>query len=123
VSQCIKSQKFNLRDLLKVGHFQTLAQVIKEGDWPDHFPDKPSGLKASIDTMMEQQVHSFAIVYRAYVMSHPISEVVAHMTNTQYSAELLNMNSKEELAPFLKHGPLAKDREFKGRLLENELGL
>jgi hypothetical protein len=122
VSQCIKSQKFNLRDLLKVGHFQTLVEVIKEGCWPDHFPEKPSGLKSGIDTMMHQPEHSI-LVYRAYVMSHPISEVVAHMTNTQYSAELLNMYSKEELAPFLKNGPLAKDREFKGRLLENELGL
>jgi hypothetical protein len=122
VSQLIKNHKFNLPILLKLGHFTTLVEVIKEGSWPNHFPEKPSNLKAGIDTMMSQPEDRI-LVYRAYVMSYPIADVVALMSNPHYRPELLNMYSRAELEPFLKGGPLAEDREFKGRLLENEMGL
>lgn len=120
VSECIKKHVFGFKQLVKIGHFQTLVDVIKEGDWPAHFPDQPVSLKDGISRMMLMPDHR--IVYRAYVVAHPIQEVIAGMV-IHHKFELLDMYTKAVLAPFLKEGPLADDQDFKGRLLEREMGL
>lgn len=120
VCKCIIDHDFPHEFLLNIDQFDALVDVIKSGVWPSHFHDQPKNLKNGIGKMM--LMPDKRILYRAYVMTHPIGDVIAAMVG-YYRFELLNMYSKAELAPFIKDGLLADDREFKGRLLANEMGL
>ena len=121
VSECIKKHLFDWNRLKKIGHFQTLVDVIKGGDWPTHFPDKPESLADGVEKMLSTSKNR--IVYRAYVMANPLADVIGCMDSLEKKLELLDMYTNAELAPFLREGPLAVDRDFKGRLLELGLGL
>jgi hypothetical protein len=121
VRKCIKNHYFDLNLLHKIGHFSTLVNVIKDGYWPGHFSEQPVDLVDAFEKI--ELLPTNQVVYRAYVMSHPIEEVIACIDTREQKIELLNMYSHSDLMPFLKGSHLAKDQELKGLLLENVLGV
>jgi hypothetical protein len=63
-------------------------------------------------------------LYHLYLRSFPLDEVVTEMSTPARRRELLSVLTREETLHYMKAVPALKnDRSFKGRALENDLGM
>jgi hypothetical protein len=108
----------NYEELITIGRFNVLIEMIREGFWPGNFHKLPTDLDDGIDLMMEG-----SFLYQAYVMQYPTKEVIEKMTTPERKAMLRKMYPAEELLKHMQGTHLGGDRAFKGSLLESELGL
>jgi hypothetical protein len=115
---CIKNNTFGYGDLVAIGRFDVLVDMVREGFWPINGPDLPENLESGIVDML-----AGSHIHQAYVQTFPIKEVVDNMTTPIRKMELLKMYCAEELAAILKTTHLGQDRAFKAHILESGLGL
>ena len=107
----------------KQGQLGFLTKMLKENEWPistgcltykplKNLADGVSRLmRAGNDTMLK-------CLYKAYVMTHPVEDVIAAMKTPNRREMLLKMYSLDDLRPHA-HG----DRNLRGKILEQEMGL
>lgn len=115
---CIKNHNFSYRNLIAIGRFDVLVEMVREGFWLHDRYEEPGNLENGIEIMMQG-----CLLHEAYVRQYPINEVVEHMTTPSRKDALLKMYSYAELTPLLKTTHLGQDRAFKAQLLESGLGL
>jgi hypothetical protein len=120
---------YQFLDLHTALHY--VSRLIAEGEWPecedeDSTPVKPKTLDEGVFRMMIGErvlparitrLDSFYL-YKAYVMTYPIADVVATMQAPERRKVLLEMYSTDELRP---HAHL--NRNLRGALLEEAIGL
>lgn len=101
------------------GRFDLLSLKLAEG-WPENTNLlSPTSLPQAIDELRHtSRVNSAATLYMGYIMRFPIEDVVPAMSGSRLKKLLLEMYSKEALAPFMK-----QDNGLKGVLLDDALGL
>lgn len=104
-------------------HLPMLAAKVREGEWFDvglTKMKKPDTLEHAVQELGDLWPNNDKgeIILMAYIMSHPIDEVVKAMTGTSLKKLLLEMYSQVELEPFLK-----EDVGLRGAMLEGALGL
>jgi hypothetical protein len=111
-------------------HF--LTRMLAEGEWPVVDPNDsylPVRSKSLADGMLRMMIGSNPIhqrpcssesfyMYKAYVMTYPIEEVVAAMQTPERLKVLLEMYTTDELRPHMH-----LNRNLRGALLEEALGL
>jgi hypothetical protein len=105
------------------GKVNLLADQISAGGWPDnkYVQDtiQPTSLTDGVNRLTASAPgKEHETLYMAYIMSHPMDQVVPLMTNRRLQKLLFEMYSTEALAPYLK-----KSRALRGILLEESLGL
>jgi hypothetical protein len=111
-------------------HF--LTRMLAEGEWPVVDPNDsylPVRSKTLADGILRMMIGSnpvyqstyrteYFYMYKAYVMTYPIKEVVAAMQTPEKLKVLLEMYGTEELRPYMH-----LNRNLRGALLEETLGL
>lgn len=120
------------RQARKAGRLDLPARMIRTGGWPNIYdPDalksvkdfrtvmlveKPNSLRCGMDLMLEGE--DVCPVYMAFVMSHPLDDVIAHVNSRKYVPYIIEMYKEEELRPYIN-----TNRLLKAGLLESALGL
>jgi hypothetical protein len=103
-----------------MGRLDVLAAQVREGEWFEHKLEKPSSLEQAViglgKGLKVDSDHEASLL--AYVMSHPIADVVPAMKGNRMKKLLLEMYPAEALEPFLKN-----DVGLRGAMLEGEMGL
>jgi hypothetical protein len=105
-----------------------LATKVREGEWFDgYFEDmptkqipRPDSLESGVMELGKRRPDDSEgeTILMAYIMSHPIADVVPAMKDIRLKKFLLEMYSKVELEPFMK-----EDVGLRGAMLEGALGL
>jgi hypothetical protein len=109
--------------LHRKGKLRLAADFLKQGYWPE--PDdtglkieKPEDAAQGLSLLMGIDFGTDAALYMAYLMTHPIEDVLSVMKTREHINYLLEMYSPAELRPFVK-----THRHLKAALLEESLGL
>jgi hypothetical protein len=107
------------------GRLDILAEQIAAGEWPQRlsafgYPGEcpkslDDGIYCASETLANKDRQA---LYMAYVMTHPMDQVVPLMCERWLYRLVLEMYSKEALTPYMK-----KYRDLRGALLEDSLGL
>jgi hypothetical protein len=109
-----------------------LTKLMAEGEWPEFDPDddcSPVRSKTLEDGVLRMMIGALPTLpnanrtegfylYKAYVMTHPIKDVVAAMQTPAGQKVLMEMYSTDELRPYAH-----LNRNLRGALLEDEMGL
>lgn len=119
------------RPIREMGRLDLLAIRVGEGEWFYNYLSgskfsqhssvlRPDSLEHAVEVLdgLSSRKHDEETIYMSYIMSFPIEQVVPAMKGSRLKALLLEMYSKEALAPFLKI-----DVGLKGVMLEDALGL
>jgi hypothetical protein len=114
----------NYSYLKKAGRLRLGAEYLQQGVWPEAtgpFEDnlkKPGSLEEAFSELIKPGLNDWPEVYMAYLMSHPIEDVIAAVTSPSHAKNVLEMYSEQELRPHIKN-----NRLLKATLLECSLGL
>jgi hypothetical protein len=115
------------------GRLDLPARLLRNGWWPRvadpackweedvsliRFIERPESLQCALDLMLEGDDRGLRPLYMAYVMSHPLEDVIAHINHRKYIPYIIEMYKEEELRPYLK-----TNRHLKAGMLESALGL
>lgn len=108
--------------LERTGHPTLLTDMMRdEGHWPSG-DSRPRFLEDAVEKMMN--CREDRQLYHYYLRQFPLEDVVGQMKTPGRRKELLALLTQYEAVRFLKVTPaLKKDRVFKARMLEDELGL
>jgi hypothetical protein len=123
LSVFMKAQVFAY-SLFQIGKPKLFSQVVAAGAWmyPGVFNEnpRPSDLGETIRKRMklENFMHKEIAYYNAYIASHPLIDVAPLMKSTARRKVLLEIFPAQELLQVFKD-----DREMKGLILEEEMGL
>jgi hypothetical protein len=107
------------------GRLDLLADQIAEGEWPQRL--SKSELPGPRPTSLEEGMHWISqcrpdsngeSLHMAYLMTHPMDQVVPLMRGRRLKKLLIEMYPPEALRPYL-----SRDNELKGAVLEDALGL
>lgn len=110
--------------LHKKGKLRLAADFLRQGYWPEPkgsmMPkiEKPENVAHGLSLLMAEEFMSDGSLYMAYLMTHPIEDVLSAMNTREHINYLLEIYSPEELRPFVK-----THRHLKAALLEESLGL
>jgi hypothetical protein len=113
-------------DLREAKKLKLAARIMKTGVWPRAIQLEkevprgiPKDLTHSLLMAVKHELYpACQALYMAYMMTHPIEDVVACMKTRQEIALGLEMYSDTELRPLIK-----ANRHFKAAMLEESLGL
>lgn len=109
-----------LKTIRDRGRLDLLSIKLSEDGWPEYYNLlNPTSLSQAIDEIRHTSRINFPeTLYMGYIMKFPIEDVVPAMSGSRLKKLLLEMYTKEELAPFMK-----QDNGLKGVLLDDALGL
>jgi hypothetical protein len=110
-------------DLTRCGGADLIVKMIQEGGWPakidGEFNFKPKGLVLLAGLLMKTEEDSAKrYLYRAYLQTFPIDKVFKVMSAPDRRKLLMEIYPPEALVGLAKD-----DRNFRGALLEDALGL
>jgi hypothetical protein len=111
-------------NLKKAGRLHLAASYLKSGGWPETYgpfqadQEKPSSIEHAFAIMLDDKGAGCPPLYMAYVMGHPIEEVIMQVKSMAIAKAVLEMYGERELQPFMK-----SNRHLKASLLEESLGL
>jgi hypothetical protein len=109
--------------LHKKGKLKLAADYLKQGHWPvvsealRRDIERPGDIAQGLSLALEYDSGGEAL-YLAYLMTHPVEEVLSVMSTREHISYLLEMYTPEELRPFIR-----THRHLKAALLEESLGL
>lgn len=112
----------DLSFLKRIGHESVITDMMRdEGHWPSSDP-RPKYLWDAVEKMMACKGDRKD--YHFFLRQFPMEDVIAEMKTPRQRQELLQMLTKDEAVHYLKVTPaLKKDRRFKARLIEDDLGM
>lgn len=117
----------------RAGRLDLPARLMRNGEWPRvadpacdreedvsliRFVEQPESLRCALDLILEGDDRGLRPLYMAFVMSHPMEDVIAHVNNRKYIPFIIEMYKDEALRPFIN-----TNRYLKAGLLESALGL
>lgn len=123
VKEQLKKTPDNYSFMDKLGQLGFLSKMLKEDEWPKSegnltykpFKSLADGVSRFMRSDKESALHC---LHKAYVMTYPVEEVIAAMKTPARREVLLNMYPTDVLR---QHS--GSDRELRGKLLEQEIGL
>jgi hypothetical protein len=130
VSQYLKLDKLTGHEIVYIrrhGRLDLIARKLKEEKWPfplfgeggERMPIEPESIEKLLERLEKSDPDTpYETIYMACMMREPIAQVVPLMASNRFKKLLLEMYSKEALAPFLK-----TDAGLRGVLLEEAMGL
>jgi hypothetical protein len=124
VKTLLAKQPGGYKDLDLQGDLHYLSRMLAENVWPEPirgFQYRPlENLADGVSRFMKTEINKPPTYYlfKAYVMSFPVDQVIAAMKTPVRRKVLLELYPTEVLR---KHS--GGDRELRGRLLEDEIGL
>jgi hypothetical protein len=125
VGKEIMTNGYGFNKIRAHGRLDVLAEQIAEGEWPTILPKselpgpKPRSLENGIGFISQCMSGSDReSLHMAYLMTYPMDQVIPLLCEDKKARLVLEMYSKEALAPYVK-----KYRVLRGVVLEEALGL
>jgi hypothetical protein len=106
------------------GRLHLGVNYLKGGSWPDPLASleacqvKPDSIEQALSFILSDDKKGAHELYMAYVMIHPIEDVIEHVVSPALAEIVLEMYDEDVLRPHLKN-----NRHLKAALLEESLGL
>lgn len=109
------------------GRLDVMSLRLKEEKWPfpsfgasgESLPVEPESMEKLLGRLEKSDSNSpYETIYMACMMREPIDQVVPLMASNRLKKLLLEMYSREALAPFMK-----EDAGLRGAMLEEAIGL
>lgn len=117
----LSTQKEHTKIIRDCGRLDSLAEQVRRGEWfRNHDQARPKSLDEAVRKLKGEvplDLHGETILL-AYVMTHPIENVVPAMEGSRLKKLLIEMYPREALEPFVKI-----DVGLRGAMLEGALGL
>jgi hypothetical protein len=123
VKEHLKKEPDTYQNLDSSGQIGYLSKMLKENEWPDRkakfsyqpLKDLADGVRRFMRSSVESELH---YLYKAYVLTFPVEEVIAAMKTPTRRKMLMELYPMDVL---LQHSQ--GDRDLRGRILEQEMGL